>query len=150
MIVHFVTFSERRIPLLTLHLIFKDTYMQFDLYKFLCFVVKISGCNNETVINNDLNFEQRVLKMRIFFIQPIFLSRDTYDKWTYQYWFYKWQYWEDAGVSIIEALISIKWKVSRCWHLAMTKMGYPLRKCFKMKIFLSYFKSEEMKQYFII
>ena len=52
--------------------------------------------------------KMKILKKNtIFFIHAIFLSRDTYEKWTHIYRFYKGHYQNCAGASIVEALISI-------------------------------------------
>ena len=42
-----------------------------------------------------------------FIIHPIFISRDTYDKWTHRYWFYTYPHQDCVGVAMAEALISI-------------------------------------------
>ena len=46
-------------------------------------------------------------KNEIFFLHPIFFSRDRYEKWTSHYWFYKCRYRDFVGALMIEALISI-------------------------------------------
>ena len=49
--------------------------------------------------------------MKIFYKYPIFLSRDTQIKCTPRGFFYKYKYRDFAGISMIEALISINEKI---------------------------------------
>ena len=103
---------------LIIHSIFltRDTYPQWTsqywYYKFKH--QDVDGASMiEVLIWIDKNYTEKMKIMKkneILFIHPIFLSRDTYDKWISHYGFYKYQHPYFVGTLMIEALISINEK----------------------------------------